>query len=74
MISDITQNIRDLCQKMQKKTHRSMLKHKTWIMIKSDNWGGGGGFDPKVIIEWYRGRGGQRRAKKEWYDIWMLSK
>ena len=62
-------------KKCKKKTHRSMLKHKTWIMIKSDNWGGGGGFDPKVIIEWYRGRrGGQRRAKTEWYDIWMLSK
>ena len=71
MISDITQNIRDLCQKMQKKTHRSMLKHKTWIMIKSDNWGGGGGFDPKVIIEWYRGRGGSTQGQKG--VIWYLN-
>ena len=48
----------------KKKTHRSMLKHNTWIMIKSDNWGGGGGFDPKVIIEWYRGRGGVNAGPK----------
>ena len=58
----------------KKKTHRSMLKHNTWIMIKSDNWRGGG-VDQKGIIDWYRGRRGgcQRRAKKEWYDIWKLS-